>query len=266
MFKQNRCSCWYLCRKVFALALFSVGANLNQVSAQTNTPTSTTQTTTQEDRVSRPNSESLPAKKQIEPNRSYFGRQEHSGDQVAGDSRSICNSEEANLSSLTPVSGLSKTVLSHPNWWFYFPSRFMPTREIEFVLQDLAGKDIVRESLSVSHDSDYFNIQLPVEYSGLKPNAQYVWFLKLYCSPQREGVPLYVSGRVERVAIQNKALSAETFDFFTSQQYIKQDLWLDVVDFLFQNQPTTDNHIHWLESWQEIIKSPPIGLELPPPK
>lgn len=250
---------------MFSVAILAIGTGIGKVIAQTAITPSVKQTENSRDQILASKSESIEIEKESKPTRNYFDNEGHSGDQVAGDSRSECNPDETSLSSLSPKSSLSKTVRSHPEWWFYFPAKIMQTREIEFVLQDLEGNDVARESLSISHNSDYFNFQLPTKYSGLKPNSKYVWYLKLYCSPERNSVPLYVSGTVTRVLLQNKASSQEIVDSLTLTQYFEQNLWLDAVSMLFKNLTTVDDEIQRLHNWQNIVGSPTIDLKLDPP-
>ena len=49
-----------------------------------------------------------------------------SGQQTAGESRGNCPPSEIPLTAIAPKSNDSKTITSHPKWWFYFYRRPYP--------------------------------------------------------------------------------------------------------------------------------------------
>lgn len=235
-----------------AIALLLVGSALSSTIAQTASEGSDEPETKKTDSHSK-STEDDSGSEPVD-----FSREGHSGQQVAGDSRSGRGSQLGYLSAIVPKSNLSKTAASHPRWWFYFPFGGSQIKQIEFVLQNAEEETLLRKNISVPTKSNYFSVGVPAEFPGLEAKQQYVWYLKLHRSLDR--VPIYVSGVVERVSVSDVAENNAS-----ALEYSQQDLWLDAVALLFANRARVSEE-SWHRSWQKIVGSQTIDLQLDPPE
>ncbi|VEP13367.1 conserved hypothetical protein [Hyella patelloides LEGE 07179] len=195
-----------------------------------------------------------------------FSSSGRSGQQTAGESRGNCPQMNFPLTAIAPKDNVSKTSASHPRWWFYLPYDTSQISKIEFVLQDEERKDLVRKSVVVTETLPYISTTIPRHDLGIKPDRWYRWYLKVYCLEEKDTVPLFVSGWVQRITLDSKddLLSQETS--LTPTDYAQQGLWLDAIDLLLKTQVSRASASKPSQAWQTIINSPHIDLELPLPK
>ena len=210
----------------------------------------------------RKNTESEP---EPEPEPIDFSSLGRSGQQTAGESRGSCPQSKLPLTAIAPKSNESKTIASHPRWWFYLPYQKSQISKVEFVLQDNDRNDLLREDITASIKIPYFSTTIPQTYPGIQPSFWYRWYLKVYCSGGEDIVPLYVSGWVQRVILHNQAHTLEQKASLTLTEYTQQNLWLDAVDLLLRTQISKSQASTWNRDWYKIIDSAEINLELPIP-
>lgn len=200
-----------------------------------------------------------PAKPQKEP--LDFSSEGRSGQQTAGESRGGCTQVEIPLTAIAPASNVSKTISSHPQWWFYNPYPKSEIKKIEFVLQNQQRQDILRTNLALT-ETPYFYATIPGDNPGIKENSWYRWYLKVYCHKGENTVPLFVSGWVKRIMpkIETNQVSS---DNWTITEYIAQNLWLDAINLLLTDKTSQSSTSNCQQTWQQVINSSEISLNLP---
>ena len=245
-----------VCSKLFlVMAIFSISvsafANQTSVNSSQTVPPST---------VPKPKP---PAKPQKEPlDFSSVGR---SGQQTAGESRGACTQVDIPLTAIAPVSNVSKTISSHPQWWFYNPYPKSEIEKIEFVIQNQQRQDVFRKNLNYDTETSYLSATIPKDNLGIQENHWYRWYLKVYCYQGENAVPLFVSGWVKRVTpkIKTDRVSSNSW---TITEYIAQNLWLDAINLLLTDKTSHSSTSNCQQTWQQLINSSEIGLNLPFPE
>lgn len=194
-----------------------------------------------------------------------FSSSGRSGQQTAGESRGSCPVINFPLTAIAPKSNVSKTMTSHPRWWFFLPYSSSQINQVEFVLQDEERNDLVRNIISVPDTLSYLSTTIPHTHPGIEPNRWYRWYLKVYCVGRKNTVPLFVSGWVQKV--KPDVLGERLVEplALTAVDYAQKDLWLDAINLLMKSEMSEASASHVSQMWQKIMSSPEINLELPQP-
>jgi hypothetical protein len=194
-----------------------------------------------------------------------FSSSGRSGQQTAGESRGSCPQVNVPLTAIAPKSNVSKTITSHPRWWFFLPYQSSQISHMEFVLQDEARNDLVRNTISVPETLPYLSTTIPSTHPGIKPNRWYRWYLKVYCVGKKDTVPLYVSGWVQKIQTDVSDEGLVVKHTLTAVDYAQRNLWLDAINLLMKTQISEVSAPYTSQMWQKIMSSPEINLELPQP-
>ena len=194
-----------------------------------------------------------------------FSSHGRSGQQTAGESRGSCLTADRSLTAIAPKNNESQTITSHPQWWFYLPIAKSKIKKVEFVLQDENRTDIVREYIAISPTYPYLKATISPTHSGIESYRWYRWYLKVYCQETRASVPLFVSGWVRRVTPNSTINHLAQNRSLAPQDYMQAELWLDAIDLVISNLVSGYNTNLFARSWENILKSPRIDLDLPRP-
>lgn len=135
-------------------------------------------------------------------------RQGLPGRRISGGSRSpntacLLNSpnskESQKVVAIAPESNLSRTVLSHPTFWFSLPS-INPDRSIEFSLVSEDEEIVYTQTLQPTGKAGLAAIALPETAPALDEDQTYKWHLSVVCDRASRATDLVVWGWVERVS------------------------------------------------------------------
>lgn len=193
------------------------------------------------------------------------------GRRRGGTSRDSCSALNTPLTALVPgeetfksnsKSFLAATVAEHPTFWFYVPQLLTATRRSEFVLQNEAGDDVYRTSLTLPDKPGVISISLPksTQYS-LKIDNKYHWYFKVYCGdPQKTSEYFFVDGWVERVALtyelESQLKTAKSEEYMA---YAANNIWYDALTNLAKLRRSDSQNSILAENWADLLKS--VGLQ-----
>ena len=189
------------------------------------------------------------------------------GRRRGGTSRNDCPALNAPMTALVPgedtgepdsKSYLATTISERPTFWVYVPP--VPTRLSmgEFVLQDEAGNDIYRNSLTLPQSSGIIGISLPSDAPALETNQNYHWYFKLYCGdPQTQPEYFFVDAWVRRVAIAPELNQPEQDPTYIS--YATHNLWYDALTALAKRRSSDRPDDQIQKDWAQLLQS--VGLQ-----
>ncbi len=189
------------------------------------------------------------------------------GSQTAGDGRGVCQVPvNTPLTALIPKSHFGKTIASHPTFWVYVPYSTQEPLVGEFVLQTENRQDVYRVPFTLNGTPGLVPIQLPSTAPALETGESYRWYFKVYCNQEKDNVPFFVQGWVQRVAASD-ALKQELAAANSRQDRVFADrgIWYDAVSHLARLHQQQPNNQALQKAWQRLLEAKGIGLQLPPP-
>jgi hypothetical protein len=196
-----------------------------------------------------------------------------SGRRRGGTSRNGCPISTKPLTALVPgeetsdkgsksVSFLAQTVTEQPTFWVYVPNSSTKERSGEFVLQNEAGKEIYRTSLTLPKQAGTIGLRLPNDpkYS-LQTNKNYHWYFKLFCdgegavaqNSQKDNY-VYVDASIERVALadrlgyQTKKIASRNY-----VTYANNNLWYDAIAHLANLRFAKPQEQTFRQDWAKLL-------------
>lgn len=189
------------------------------------------------------------------------------GSQTAGDGRGVCQIPvNTPLTALIPQSHWGKTIASHPTFWVYVPYSAQETPVGEFVLQNENRQDVYRVPFTLNGTPGLVPVQLPDTAPALEPGKSYRWYFKVYCNQEKNNVPFFVQGWVQRVAASD-SLEQELATAGSRQDrvFVEQGLWYDAVSHLARLQQQQPQNQALQQAWQRLLSAKGVDLEIPPP-
>ena len=118
--------------------------------------------------------------------------------------RGNCRKSEPNpidLTALVPANKIARTVSEHPTFFFYLP----PTKaeSAEFVLIDPSGKQIYKQTLTVTNLSGVIGVSIPANNNvpPLEVGKKYTWNFTVICEAEDRSADLLETGRLLRVEL-----------------------------------------------------------------
>ncbi|WP_084226959.1 DUF928 domain-containing protein [Nostoc sp. KVJ20] len=189
------------------------------------------------------------------------------GRRRGGTSRNDCPALKIPVTALVPgkerlndfqdsTSLLASTISEYPTFWVYTPELPNNTRNAEFILQDEAGEDIYRTSLTLPPASAVISINLPSNPKyALKIGNKYQWYFKIYCG-QPEAKYFYVDAWIERIALTKelelKLKAVKSRKYLT---YFDQKIWYDALTELGELLRTDSQNNNLKTNWANFLKS-----------
>ncbi len=157
---------------------------------------------------------------------------------------------------------LASTLTQYPTFWFYIPQSPSVVHLGEFVLQNEAGDDVYRTSLTLPQEPGAIGISLPSSQQyALQIDKKYHWYFKVYCGdPHKTPEYFFVDGWVQRVAltpeIMRQLKMAKSARYVT---YAANNIWYDALTNLAQLRRTGSDNIILKQDWAELLRS--VGLQ-----
>ncbi len=169
--------------------------------------------------------------------------------------------EEASGENQSSKSFLASTVAEYPTFWVYVPDLPTNLRSGEFVLQDEAGDDVYRTSLTLPGKPGVISISLPSnpQYS-LKIDKKYRWYFQVYCGEkQTKPEYFYVDAWVQRAALtpvlESQLKTAKPREYIA---YAANNIWYDALTNLADLR-RTDSQNAMIKDWADLLSS--VGLQ-----
>ncbi|WP_034937523.1 DUF928 domain-containing protein [Gloeocapsa sp. PCC 73106] len=165
-----------------------------------------------------------------------------------------CNS----ATSLNPVSLLAQgsrdfTASEFPSFWFYLPYTQQQVENIEFILKNPEGEQIIyRTSVELTNQPGIRKVSLPSqpEYA-LALDTDYLWELIIYCQANDTPNPdIKLEGWITRVEITGEETAVQP----VYQSYIAQDILYDAVTQLAQLYHQNPDDQQYQADWKELLE------------
>jgi hypothetical protein len=169
------------------------------------------------------------------------------------------NSCDLNLVALAPQFNPDKsteksvwgqTTASYPTFWFFIPAT-SPSTQLEFSLQNEAGKDIYRTNIPVPSQAGVIGVQIPSSSPALAANQKYIWTFnaQVKCETSKS-TRVHVNGWVTRVNLPG-VISQKN----KSEIYAQKGIWYDAVTSLAQQRLQNPQDRQLLEDWSDLLGS-----------
>ncbi|MBF2066046.1 MAG: DUF928 domain-containing protein [Calothrix sp. C42_A2020_038] len=191
------------------------------------------------------------------------------GRRTGGGRRDTCPSVNPQLTALVPVTeeadnvknvwGL--TTAEHPTLWFYIPYTKSFGYPTEFVLLNDNSVPIYKKNVSLPEQPGIINITLPTSISPLEFNKHYRWFLKVYCTQEKQSRPIYVEGVVSRVSL-SEGINQQLQNASPQQKlaiYAQNGIWYQALEILVQLKQENPRNSIIQNSWNSLLTN--IGLD-----
>lgn len=188
------------------------------------------------------------------------------GQQTAGESRGSCGNAMAPIRAMLPESNSGKTVMSYPRFWVYFPQLGTETKDVEFVIQDEARKDVWRSRSPLTSTANYQSFDLPATEAPLQIGQWYRWYVKVYCHDQVASVQ-YVQGWIKRIPLTSELHHElqEESPRTDHLAYGNHHIWYDAIDQLLSSYQNNPKSLALEQDWQNLIRAKGVQLEQLPP-
>jgi hypothetical protein len=190
------------------------------------------------------------------------------GRRTGGGRRDSCPDVNPKLTALVPITKEADSVTNvwgltsaeHPTFWFYLPYTKNSKYPTEFVLQDSEGETIHQAEISLPEKPGIISVTIPNNATPLAIGKQYRWFLKVYCSGQKNSFPIYVDGVINRVNL--NAIATQQLRMATPQQqtniYAKNGIWFQTLTSLGELRRKNPQDATLQAAWNSLLAE--IGL------
>jgi hypothetical protein len=196
-----------------------------------------------------------------------------SGRRRGGTSRDDCPTTTIPLTALVPgkeVTGempnstslMAATVAEYPTFWVYIPKLPDRLRSGEFTLQNEAGENLYRTTLTLPKTAGAIEIKIPSKQQySLKTNQKYHWYFKVFCSQARaEASYVYVDAWVEKVppSVELKNQLQTTSNIQHYRVYLDNNIWYDALTNLGELLKRNPQNDSFKRDWAQLLAS--VGL------
>ncbi|PZV10078.1 MAG: hypothetical protein DCF22_17445 [Leptolyngbya sp.] len=158
------------------------------------------------------------------------------------------------LTALSPTTKPGFTVAEHPTFLVYVPKT--SAKQAEFSLRSREGRGVYRTTLALTKTPDLIRITLPVQAPPLEVGKSYTWSFAIICNPNDRLDDRFVTGMVQRLALDPTRLRQIQEAPLKDQIafYQKADAWYDALALLFQlKRSQNDPNINIV--WRELLQA-----------
>jgi hypothetical protein len=185
---------------------------------------------------------------------------------VSGGTRTTCSLDQTlpipSLTVLLPQDKLGLTTRQHPQFFVYVPQT--EATEAEFLLIDPNGDYEYRARYTLPKTGGVVKIELPQSEIALEVGTEYEWMFAIVCDPDSRDKDIVDGGVVkltELSSTQNSQL-AQAEPLKRTQLYAEYGIWYDAVATLAALTCSNSNHPALNSSWQQLLTSEPVKLDL----
>lgn len=161
--------------------------------------------------------------------------------------------------------GIALTFSSHPSFWFHIPNQAHATEQVEFMLQDDRGEDVLNKPIKARLKTGLVNIKLPESLASLKLNQPYHWFFSMVCDVQRPSRNPHVDGWIRRVDPIALDLDIEALNLLLPKdrlnKYSRFNIWHETVELLAEENCFSSQSSLFTEYWDILLDNilPGVG-------
>ncbi len=172
-----------------------------------------------------------------------------------------CQYSETPIVSLVGNKTREYTVSEYPSFWFYVPDSTDQKSYFEFVLEDSEAKKVIyRTSMQLSKKAGITEVPIPSKSQhSLKPNKNYSWYVKGYCSLESGNQPdMVLSGWIKRISssskLPNQLKVSEPYNF-----YVENEIIYDAVTIVANAYRIKPDNLEIKNDWGELLNM--LGVE-----
>jgi hypothetical protein len=190
------------------------------------------------------------------------------GRREGGASRNGCPILNTNLTAIVPgakemekesssKSFLATTISEHPTFWVYIPNLPQKSPLGEFIIQNEAGEDIYRKSLTLPKNGGIVGVKAPsaTQYA-LAVDQKYHWYFRVFCDRSKtQPEYIYVDSWIQRVSFsptvdtQLKTDKPENY-----LDYVDRDIWYDALTNLASLRNREPQNKAYKNDWTSLLE------------
>ncbi len=176
--------------------------------------------------------------------------------------RGGCGSNrQLNLTALVPQNKIGRTVSDYPTFFFYLPKT--EAQLAEFTLLDPRGKEIYKQTLTISNLSGVIGVSIPANknVSPLEVGKNYRWNFTVICDSQDRSADLLEIGTVRRVEL-SADIRSQLEKADPRQKtfiYAENGIWQDALSNLAAARRANPNDPVFTTDWESLLDSVTLG-------
>jgi len=159
------------------------------------------------------------------------------------------------LTALSPMTQPGLTLAERPTFLVYVPKT--SAKNAEFSLRRRDGRGVYRMTVALTNTPDLISIPLLARATPLELDKLYLWSFALICTPNDRLNDRFVTGTVQRIALDPTRLQQIQRASLKEQValYQKADLWYDALALLFQLKRSQPNDPSLGPAWHELLQA-----------
>ncbi|MBW4444835.1 MAG: DUF928 domain-containing protein [Plectolyngbya sp. WJT66-NPBG17] len=164
------------------------------------------------------------------------------------------------LTTFSPTTKPGITLAERPTLLVFVPKTSAKTAE--FSLRDRNGSGVYRTTLALTNTPGIISLSLPAQAPALEVGKQYLWSFAVICNPNDRLGDHFVTGAVQRIALDPTRLR-QIQQASPKEQvslYQKADVWYDALAVLFELQRTQPNDPNINAIWREALQSGGVNI------
>ncbi|MEG4282489.1 DUF928 domain-containing protein [Microcoleus sp. A006_D1] len=176
--------------------------------------------------------------------------------------RGSCGSNgQLNLTALVPENKIGRTVSDYPTLFFYLPKT--DAQLAEFTLLDPSGKEIYKQTLTISNLSGVIGVSIPPNQSvpPLEVGKNYRWNFTVICDSQDRSADRLEIGTVRRVEL-SADIRSELEKADPRQKtfiYAENGIWQDALSNLAAARRAQPDDAVIKADWESLLESVKLG-------
>ena len=159
------------------------------------------------------------------------------------------------LTALSPTTKPGSTLAERPTFLVYVPKT--SAKNAEFSLRSREGQGVYRTTIALTNTPDLISITLPAQAPPLEVGKLYTWFFSIICNPDDRVDDRFVTGMVQRSAL-DPARLRQIQQAPPREQvalYQQADAWYDALAILLQLKRSQLNDPSISTAWRELMQS-----------
>ncbi|MFB2895861.1 DUF928 domain-containing protein [Aerosakkonemataceae cyanobacterium BLCC-F50] len=166
------------------------------------------------------------------------------------------------LTALSPIAKPGNTLAERPTFLVFVPKTSATTGE--FSLRDRNNRGVYRTTLPLTNTPGIVSVSLPAQAPALEIGQQYLWSFAVICNPNDRVDDRFVTGTVQRIALDSTRLH-QIQQASPKEQvllYQKADVWYDAIAVLFELQRSQPNDSTINTIWRELLHSGGVDVTI----
>ncbi|MEC4816762.1 MAG: DUF928 domain-containing protein [Scytonema sp. PMC 1069.18] len=172
----------------------------------------------------------------------------------------FCDCAGADIETLSQLG--SQSITEHPTFWFYVPDQPNPTTPVDFMLTDVQGKQIYKQTFQLMGTPGVIGIALPGNTPALEVEKTYNWNFSFNCNSTNTREIVSVNGRIKRVQPNSQVVSQlqESTGRDRIIIYAENGFWYDTLTGLIELHRQNPQDEDLKSDWEDLLKSNEVKL------